>query len=537
MSRNSKVILAKNIKLDKNYKSVLKYTESQMLELMLNSNNLVYQSNTCSFIREENKINIKAEYGTCIQANYIAFQNPDYSDKWFFGFIDNIRYLNNGVCEVYFTTDIFTTWFSYWSPKACFTIREHVEDDTIGLHTVPEGLETGEYLSSENSMLLYGNLLGTAVCVGVSQDLLAGNPVRVYNGVYSGLQYIALEDSTDLDNFIQYYADKGALDSIVSVFMIPESFLLGSGQITPQWQTIQVQTTVGTTTTTYTISCIEVPTSYGEFNLGTKELTRPTQLGIGNNKYTPKNNKLLTSEYIYILADNMCGSVAKYDYEYFNNPTNCIFQAYGAINAGCSIKVYPKNYKGVENNYSEGLTGAKLPVCGWSGDIYTNWLTQNGINMELSFLSGVSNILTGDALKGATDIVSTASQAYPRSLAPRQAQGNTNVGDIMFSIGNFTPMFYKMTIKKEFAEIIDNYFKRMGYKVNRIKVPNMQHRENFNFVQVGAEENLAYPNNYNNIGIPASALNQINDMFRSGITLWNNHDNFGDYSVSNDIVS
>lgn len=547
MSRNSKVILAKNIKLDKNYKSVLKYTESQMIELMLNTNNLVYQSNTCSFIRDENIINVKAEYGTCIQANYVAFQNPDYSNKWFFGFIDNIRYLNNGVCEIHFTTDVFTTWWSYWSPKACFTIREHVTDDTIGLHTVPEGLETGEFLSAEESTSFYNLNANTCVCVGVSDDLLAGNQVRNYNGIYSGLQYIALETETDLDNFIDYYSKKGALESIVTIFMIPESFI--SDTPIPNWQTLHVQVTVASTVYKYDISCIEVPTSAGEFNLGTTVLSRPSQIGVGNNKYTPNNKKLLTSDYIYILGDNMCGSVAKYDYEYFSNASSCTFQIYGAINPGCSIKIYPKNYKNIENNYSEGLTGAKLPICGWNGDIYTNWLTQNGVNIGLSLLSDSAQFAGGllnlssrplkgmkDIVSSSMDITSTLGQAYSRSLAPRQAQGNTNVGDIMFSIGVYTPRFYQMTIKKEFGEIIDRYFTRMGYKVNLVKVPNMEHRQNYNYVQIGAEENIAYPNNYNNIGIPASALDMINNMFRVGITIWNNHDNFGDYSVSNNIV-
>ena len=36
--------------------------------------------------------------------------------------------------------------------------------------------------------------------------------------------------------------------------------------------------------------------------------------------------------------------------------------------------------------------------------------------------------------------------------------------------------------------------------------------------------------------IPASALDFINSLFRSGVTIWNNHENFGDYSVSNSIV-
>ena len=94
-----------------------------------------------------------------------------------------------------------------------------------------------------------------------------------------------------------------------------------------------------------------------------------------------------------------------------------------------------------------------------------------------------------------------------------------------------------MSIRREYIEIIDKYFTRVGYMVNSVKVPNMTRRQNYNYIQIGAEDNLCYPNNHNNIMIPASALNDINQLFRNGITIWNNHTNFGDYSVSDNITN
>ena len=73
--------------------------------------------------------------------------------------------------------------------------------------------------------------------------------------------------------------------------------------------------------------------------------------------------------------------------------------------------------------------------------------------------------------------------------------------------------------------------------VNSVKIPNMTHRQNYNYIQIGNDENLCYPNNHDNIMIPAKALNDINQLFRNGITIWNNHANFGDYSVSNNITN
>ena len=75
----------------------------------------------------------------------------------------------------------------------------------------------------------------------------------------------------------------------------------------------------------------------------------------------------------------------------------------------------------------------------------------------------------------------------------------------------------------------------MGYKVNSVKVPNMGNRQNYNYVEIAGSETLCFSNNYNGIMVPANDLNTINNMFKSGVTIWNNHENFGDYSVSNNI--
>ena len=52
----SKIYLAKNIKLDKNYKAVLNFSESDMLSLVTNDSNLVYAETNAQFIRDTKSI-------------------------------------------------------------------------------------------------------------------------------------------------------------------------------------------------------------------------------------------------------------------------------------------------------------------------------------------------------------------------------------------------------------------------------------------------------------------------------------------------
>lgn len=78
---NSQIILAQNINMDKQYTNVLSYSESQMLTLC--RENQVASANNYSFLRATGTILVEFSYAQCLQANYIAFQNPDYSNKWF----------------------------------------------------------------------------------------------------------------------------------------------------------------------------------------------------------------------------------------------------------------------------------------------------------------------------------------------------------------------------------------------------------------------------------------------------------------------
>lgn len=64
-----------------------------------------------------------------------------------------------------------------------------------------------------------------------------------------------------------------------------------------------------------------------------------------------------------------------------------------------------------------------------------------------------------------------------------------------------------------------------GYQTNRVKIPNINNRPNWNYVKTI---------NANIIGnVPELELLAIRNMFNNGITLWHNPDTFLDYSANN----
>ena len=85
-----------------------------------------------------------------------------------------------------------------------------------------------------------------------------------------------------------------------------------------------------------------------------------------------------------------------------------------------------------------------------------------------------------------------------------------------------------MSIRPEMARIVDNYFSMFGYKVNRVKTPNVNGRYNWNYVKtVGC---------YIEADIPQDDLQQIKNMFDAGNTIWHHPNTFMDYSQNNPIV-
>ena len=112
-----------------------------------------------SYQRKDNLIRYPAHIDSIINYNYVMYKNSNYTDKWFYAFITKMEYVNNNMTYIYIQTDVFQTWQFNLIYKSCFIEREHVNDDSVGKNTVPEGLETGEYIidliSTEDYMTNY----------------------------------------------------------------------------------------------------------------------------------------------------------------------------------------------------------------------------------------------------------------------------------------------------------------------------------------------------------------------------------------------
>ena len=481
-----------------------------------------------TYQRKDSIIRYGEHIDNLLEFNYCMYRNDNYSNKWFYCFITDMKYINDNMTEITIKTDVFQTWQFDLTYKQSFIEREHVNDDTIGIHTIPESLEHGEYIS--NSAILDFNYTDTTyVCVATSECYEQGTdrPNTFYNGIFSGLIYYVFKTTAECSAFINNLSDQGRAEIINSVFIIPQSLAL---------DVTEYSFTRGQTNCRYYI----INSSNTVTNFGVINLTRPTKIG---KNYIPVNNKLFTAPYCYFNVTNNCGTTVSYFYEDFNSINNPTFNVYGAITPSCSIKAVPLNYKNVTENFEESINGAKLPICSWANDVYTNWLTQNAVNIGISIASSSFQIIGGAVASatgagagigasaitsGSLGIASTLGEIYKHSLVAYQTEGNINSGDVVFSAGKSDLDVYYMSIKDEYARVIDKYFSMFGYKVNVVKLPNITGRTNWNYVKTIDCNIIA--------DIPQVDLDEIKGIFNNGVTLWHNANTFLDYSQSNSIV-
>lgn len=475
-------------------------------------------------------------YGACmddlINYNYVMYRNDAYSNKWFFAFITGMEYLNDNVTAISIKTDVWQTWCFDLTFKSTFVEREHVNDDTIGNNTIEEGLELGDYMINSSTTLKPNKTVKDHDNVtinwqfpivfqvtGITSTLSdASNYYNsAYNRVFSGLYYFACMSYTDARSLIRMYDADQDGNKIVAIFLAPKEFFDGARKVSGGGVTIY----------------IPPDSNYLSTLLSETTITRPTKL----NGYTPKNNKLFTYPFSYMFVTNNTGIDATFRYEDFANSTPKFFMA-GALGQGCTTKLCPVSYKGYTANtevFEYGITGAKYPICAWSTDYYTNWVTQNAVNIGLSALSGVVNagvsVLSGNYTSAGTSLLSSIGgimgQQHQAKAHPDQEKGNTNSSDILLGWERYFTVDC-MSVRAEVARTIDDYFTMFGYKVNRVKVPNVTGRRNWNFVKtIGC---------YIDADIPQDDLQEIKSMFDKGVTFWHNPSTFMDYSQTNDIL-
>lgn len=135
-----------------------------------------------TYVKKDSIIKVAANIDDIISCNYLFYRNVGFTTKYYYCFITNMEYINENCTAITIETDCFQTWQFDLQYKQCFVEREHVNDDTIGLHTIPESVETGEYITQYTNY--YDGLDNTCFVIQVTEK---ENGDKFYATNYGGI--------------------------------------------------------------------------------------------------------------------------------------------------------------------------------------------------------------------------------------------------------------------------------------------------------------------------------------------------------------
>lgn len=496
-----------------------------------------------------------ADYYDC---NYIMWRNPQFSGKWFYAYMNNVRPLNSGACVADYMFDHFRTWYFELSLGPCLVAREHVNSDSPGEWLLPEDIETGEFLlapdtGNEVDLMRRGGVDWSAKLVivytyspdtggdgfayfvnevsqGLSYRFQGLKPVfaggYMESGIFQGCRYLAFnmsessieENIERVNSYIRLLVGEGQINKIQAMFMCP-------GWLASHALAIPVNTV---NPVSMTVSGNAMPTSFGS--------------------YTPRNKKLLTQQFNYMVLSNNMGSVLDLGYEYFTGTPS--FKVYGALSQNPQLMIYPMNYKNSNGeNHQFGIELSGFPRSSFSYSQFNQDMGANAWSEKVSQVSdvygGISGMVKGiggavaapsfGSVTGAVDSVANAALGAASQVAsyhdkrrvPNTLSGTAD-GNIVWSMGRMTYSLYQMQISADYAKKVDSYFDMYGYRIDTYKRPNTSGRRNWNYVQ--AIDPVIQGN------LPAESKLEIYNIFSRGVRIWHNPDTWMNYTADNSIV-
>lgn len=545
---NGNIKLYSGIRLDNTYQNALSFESAAARDAYFLTNNpyLIGSWEKVTYQRvTSGQCDVEIAIGDVYTANYMAFQNKGFSNRWFYAFVTNVEYVNNITTRIYYEIDVLTTFYFDWNYLPSFVEREHTATDAVGDNLVPENINYGEcgafarewgYRFDNWSVIVALSTFGRE---GTSDEGIAASAKA---GDYiAGVSIVEYESITSFKNSFLNVISGDTREDVVCVFMFPNPLV-----------TIANDPDVANGTLIVNHS-------------QTMHATRPATL----DGYTPKNRKLFTYPFSYLCVDT--GSVTNnYRWEWFDHVAGLAdysFTIRGACVPGGGIYAAPVNYKnsgayaggtGIDHYipvFDERIEAPKLPQVCYPVDSFKAWLAQSESTRQNKILHSVAAGALGSAGTGAmlgaaggpigvvggavaggligavggaiggkiSDDMSKSEAADMKNKTAGNLSGTLEVVDNKYGF-----IFKYMTLSAQDARIVDDYFTMFGYAVNAVKTPQIRTRPHWNYIKT-CGLNMAAQN------VPADYVRKIKAIHDQGVTYWKVHDEIGNYALNNTV--
>lgn len=455
------------------------------------------------------------------KCGYMTFQNS--GDIKYYAFIDEVNYINAGNVEIRYTIDDFQTYLTdylnNWTDK-CFVEQEHInraDDDPKYLDGSTQGVNPSSLIWNDDN--IYQKSINSIDYIGLAMLLDVelkekleeiGMTIRVINNGRSSIMLATFNRKFEV----------GDIGKIIAVLSEAERYK-------------------------YVVECVasaypiysnkQVTPMSTNFNVFPKKI----------NSYFFKNGIMRTYPFHQFFIKSTTGesvSIKAKDCRY-NNSGDLIIDltipAYLTKEAMVSVSPLPPVYildkRPPINKSVRFPISATIPI---QRDQLLTFLSTSAALKAASFAGSA-----GTAIGGALMLASGAGAAVGVPLLIGGAAGmfGTGASAIMAEqnriepTGNFSNDVYSLcsgmhgfdiitySVSENEGQMLDEYFSVYGYITNKVKIPNIKNRNNFNFVKCHDISNFR--------GVPPRAKTAMTNAFSKGVFIWHNLGQIGNYDI------
>lgn len=537
---NSDVWICRGVPLD----SRSKYTyrpSSKNAQFEAFSAYSVYTLTAQSYIRHSNNtIRVAIAPDLLLTCNYMMFRNTSFGNKIFYAFITDVEYSTTESSIITYSIDNIQTYFFDVSFNASYIEREHSITDNIGDSITPEPVITsGQEIYSTPKPLQFSES-GLYTVVVTTKNLL--NPTaRVYTTfslftlaglMLAGSFNVCNVTSDNLPDFVNvitsYIENAGGISEILAIYSIPKT-----GYTANEWDSVH-------TWLAPNASIQQPDTQYVSVDMPI--------VGTALDGYTPQNHKLYTFPFCFLRVTDYRGASKDLRYEYM--PAENQFQL---VNSGVlpspSAQLACRVYAGTDkqmSNWDNSLIISDFPTptltltefSEYYGNTHNSQIATQISNIASSVMGAFSAIKNPvQAVNNVVDSVTNLG-GYIGQIADLE---NNSLSINGFSGGFLSRVYgrdsfgsYRVCYNADMLKQYDDFFTMYGYTVNALKIPQFaqaQRRKAYNYCKT---KNACIQSlGATSLGVPDTAIKDIQSALDGGLCLWEILANVGNYSVDN----
>lgn len=537
-----------------------------------------------------------------LETNYKNAMNYNYgvvieNDKRYYFFINNVTWSSNLITATFnCSIDWWQTYCYDIEFKKSFIEREHVENDTFGLHTLDENLPISDYIVNQSTMLRAhkdDNFYRFCVTLSDNKYVYGIYPVKgkrkripLFSQTVTNMNVqsltLSFANGDQARKAIDIMVSNNLQDSIVSYYYCPFPKYSaytdnpdGSGTgltdiLGLAMFNINSDTDILNDNEYFLCEYVKQPNNI--YNDGIISL--PDNIS----GYKPNNKKCFMYPYNFITISNNQGNMIDAKFENSNNKKDIIFKYNFPSQDGACINGYLYKYQGLKNNLDYSLNGAVNIELPYVTNTYSAFYSANTNAINNSYAETFRNYITNVAkmsIGTSSDMLNTMLNTSMLGL-----QGNVvgaTITNVNGTISNLTNLANNVlsnelsstnALEKINSSLADQKSKgdiqrgsfntsimqnigQLGFRMmlKQVKKDNIEMIDNY-FDMFGYKVNVVKKPQFNSrpswnyiktsginiVGnIPQIALNSIKNMFDNGVTMWHNINTMYDYSQNNKI--